>query len=49
MVEVLNLKSKREGTQTIFFENCPHILATNAIAGNKEREGPLGNLFDEKG
>ena len=32
---------------TGFFENCPHILATNAIAGNKEREGPLGNLFDE--
>lgn len=41
------MKSKRQGKQTVFFENPPHILSTNAIAGKKESEGPLGRLFDE--
>lgn len=41
------LRTKKYGKQTVFFENCPHILATNAIAGSKESEGPLKDFFDE--
>lgn len=43
----LILRTKKEGKQTVFFENSPHIIATNAIAGTKEGEGPLGEFFDE--
>ena len=41
------MKTKKEGKQTIFFENPPHILTQNSIAGIKESEGPLSSLFDE--
>lgn len=41
------MKTKKEGSQTVFFEHPPHILATNAIAGSKESQGPLGAFFDE--
>ncbi len=41
------MRTKKEGNQTIFFENPPHILTQNSIAGSKESEGPLSSLFDE--
>ena len=41
------MKTKKEGKQTIFFENPPHIMTQNSIAGIKESEGPLSSLFDE--
>ena len=34
------------GKQTIIFENRPAILETGSAVGPKEKEGPLGNLFD---
>lgn len=34
------------GKQTVVFENPPSILATSAIAGKKEGEGPLKAYFD---
>lgn len=37
---------KRIGKQTVKFENPPSILATAAIAGPKEGEGPLRDYFD---
>jgi len=41
------LRTKKEGNQTIVFEHSPHIIATNAIGGSKESQGPLGSLLDE--
>ncbi len=41
------MRTKKEGKQTVFFENSPYICATNAIAGVKESQGPLGFFFDE--
>lgn len=34
------------GKQTIIFENRPAILETGSAVGPKEKEGPLGELFD---
>ena len=36
----------RIGKQTIIFENKPVILETGSAVGPKEKEGPLGELFD---
>jgi len=38
-----------KGKQSIEFENPPHIVASASIAGKKESEGPLGELFDVVG
>ncbi len=37
---------KRNGTQTVFFENSPYIKAYASTAGSKEAEGPYGKFFD---
>ena len=34
------------GRQSVVFDRCPAILATSAIAGKKEQEGPLAAYFD---
>lgn len=34
------------GKHTIVFENKPVIIATGSAVGPKEKEGPLGDLFD---
>jgi stage V sporulation protein AD len=39
-------QSKMIGQRSLLFSNPPCILATAAIAGKKEGEGPLGTLFD---
>lgn len=36
----------RQGRNVIVFENKPSIVAWSAVAGTKEGEGPLGELFD---
>ncbi|MEE0981692.1 MAG: stage V sporulation protein AD, partial [Acutalibacteraceae bacterium] len=36
----------RQGRYTIEFENKPSVVEWSAVAGQKESEGPLGNLFD---
>jgi len=36
-----------KGKQSIQFERPPHILSGASVAGKKEGEGPLGELFDE--
>ena len=36
-----------KGTQSILFDKPPYIVSSGCIVGNKESEGPLGNLFDE--
>ena len=38
---------KMVGKQSIAFENPPYIIAAASIAGKKEGEGPLGNLFHQ--
>lgn len=38
---------KIAGKQSIAFMNPPYIIAASSIAGKKEGEGPLGNLFDQ--
>ncbi|WP_227766079.1 stage V sporulation protein AD [Zhaonella formicivorans] len=38
--------SKKIGKQTIKFANPPYIIASAAIVGPKEGEGPLRNYFD---
>ncbi len=38
---------KRIGNQTVRLENPPSVLCEYSIAGKKEKEGNLGNLFDE--
>lgn len=35
------------GKQSIAFINPPYIIASSSIAGKKEGEGPLGQLFDK--
>ena len=37
----------KKGTQSILFDKAPYIVSSACIVGNKESEGPLGNLFDE--
>jgi stage V sporulation protein AD len=39
-------KTKMIGRQSIMFNNPPLILAGSSVAGKKEGEGPMGNLFD---
>ena len=41
------MRTKKEGTQTVLFENPPYIASTYAIAGTKEAAGPFGAQFDE--
>ncbi len=36
----------RQGRYVIEFENKPSVIEWSAVAGKKEGEGPLGNLFD---
>ena len=38
--------SKMIGKQSIIFQNPPYIIAASSIAGKKEGEGPLGQLYD---
>ena len=34
------------GSQSLVFAQAPYILSAASVAGSKEAEGPLGNLFD---
>ena len=36
----------RIGAHTVLLENRPYILASAALGGCKETEGPLGGCFD---
>ena len=36
----------RQGKYVIEFENKPSVIEWAAVAGKKESEGPIGNLFD---
>ncbi len=38
--------SKMAGKQSIIFQNPPYIISGSSVAGKKESEGPLGQLFD---
>jgi stage V sporulation protein AD len=38
--------AKKLGQQTVFFQNPPAIIASGAVVGSKEAEGPLGKTFD---
>jgi stage V sporulation protein AD len=38
---------KRMGAETVLLPSRPGIIAGAAYAGKKEKEGPLGNLFDQ--
>ena len=38
---------KKTGSRSIVFENGVGIVSRAAIAGQKEKEGPLGESFDE--
>jgi stage V sporulation protein AD len=38
---------KKNGRQTVWFQNPPAIIAAASIAGSKEGEGPLGKTFDK--
>lgn len=40
------MSNQRKGKQSIRFEHQPTISAWSSVAGKKESEGPLGNLFD---
>ena len=40
------IKNKIIGKQSVLFQSPPYIIATASVAGKKEGEGPLGNLFD---
>lgn len=37
----------RQGKSSLKYENPPCVIATGCVAGQKEGEGPLGELFDE--
>lgn len=39
-------QSKMVGKQSILFKEPPYIIAAASVAGKKESEGPLGQLFD---
>ena len=36
-----------KGKQSIYFDYAPYIISSGCVVGKKEKEGPLGNLFDE--
>lgn len=38
---------KKNGMQTVWFQNPPVIIATASIVGKKEGQGPLGKTFDK--
>ena len=38
---------KRLGKQTVILPSRPPIITGAALAGKKEKEGPLGSLFDQ--
>lgn len=38
---------KKNGMQTVWFQNPPVIISTATIVGPKEGEGPLGKTFDK--
>lgn len=44
--EVKNRKNLQRGSQSIAFAESPFIMGSGSVAGKKEREGPLGKLFD---
>jgi stage V sporulation protein AD len=46
MAEFAKSQMKMVGKQSIIFTNPPCIIAEASVAGKKEGEGPLGNLFD---
>jgi len=46
MSENVTNQSKMVGKQSIAYKNPPFIISSASIAGKKEGEGPLGNLFD---
>lgn len=39
--------NKMKGKQSILFNHPPYIIASSSVAGKKEGEGPLGQLFDQ--
>ncbi|OAT86457.1 stage V sporulation protein AD [Desulfotomaculum copahuensis] len=39
--------AKKNGQQTVWFQNPPVIVATATIVGAKEGQGPLGHTFDK--
>ena len=39
--------AERIGKYTLKFGSCPGIIASAAIVGSKEGDGPLGGSFDE--
>ena len=41
------MKSKRAGKQTLLFTEPPRVIASAAIVGELEGQGPLGGYFDE--
>jgi len=38
---------KKNGAQTVYFQNPPVIIAVASIVGAREGEGPLGKTFDQ--
>ena len=36
-----------KGKQSICFDYAPYIISSGCVVGKKEKEGPLGELFDE--
>ena len=41
------MANKRNGSQTVKFDNPPRIISTGSIVGPKEGQGPLRLYFDE--
>ena len=46
-VEEKNKQAEMTGKQSIRFDEAVHLLCAASIAGKKEGEGPLGDLFDQ--
>ena len=46
MTQNKSKQSKIAGKQSILFGNPPYIISASSVAGKKESEGPLGNMFD---
>ena len=38
-----------KGKQSLGFAEAPYLLSAGTIVGQKESQGPLGKLFDERG
>ncbi len=41
------MAKERIGTQTILFSNPPTLEESAAIGGKKEKEGPMGHIYDQ--